>query len=499
MIEIIIALSLIGLFVALPILAYSSYLKKSRDIRRKNDINQLQVGLSRYKQNYGTYPPSTSGYTSLQKLVDLNYLPTLPVAPAGGQPYTYTASADLTDYVLSAPMEQTGATYKATALGAELVTSAVTSTPVASNTPIPSLTPIPTSTLAPTATLTPSRTPTPTPTSQFTPTATATPTTSPAGNTYYVATTGSDTNPGTLASPWRTVKKGIQSLTAGTTLLIRGGTYVERIQNPTQVAGTVSQPILVKAYPGETPIIQGLLWLNNSTYWTFNGLKIVWDDATGQASEHMVKFSGGTNWTFTNGEIANAKSYAGMLISGGTSNWTVSYTYVHDTADCQTQCTGTSSPHTVNQDHLIYVDNTTNGTFDHMLLTNSPNGRGIKLGPPSGAGGPAFVTIKYSTFDNNLGPSNIQMSGESHDNTMFRNILSHPKNTSTYNITQNSISGVGGNNNAYDNIGYLSVGVVQSDATLLKDGGGNTMLNPQLDVTYHPQNVTAQGYGRFAP
>ncbi len=43
--------------------------------------------------------------------------------------------------------------------------------------------------------------------------------------TYYVATTGNDANSGTLASPWRTIQKAANTMSAGDTVLIRGGTY----------------------------------------------------------------------------------------------------------------------------------------------------------------------------------------------------------------------------------------------------------------------------------
>src|SRR4030042_726818 len=47
------------------------------------------------------------------------------------------------------------------------------------------------------------------------------------GNYYYVATTGNDsTGDGTLAKPWKTIQKAASSVSAGATVLVRGGTYV---------------------------------------------------------------------------------------------------------------------------------------------------------------------------------------------------------------------------------------------------------------------------------
>ncbi len=47
--------------------------------------------------------------------------------------------------------------------------------------------------------------------------------------TNYVATTGSDLNPGTLAAPWRTIQKAASTATPGTTVLVQPGTYNEKV------------------------------------------------------------------------------------------------------------------------------------------------------------------------------------------------------------------------------------------------------------------------------
>jgi hypothetical protein len=46
---------------------------------------------------------------------------------------------------------------------------------------------------------------------------------------FYVATTGSDANPGTYQQPWRTIQKAADSATPGSTVFVRGGIYSERV------------------------------------------------------------------------------------------------------------------------------------------------------------------------------------------------------------------------------------------------------------------------------
>jgi len=62
--------------------------------------------------------------------------------------------------------------------------------------------------------------------------------------TYYVATTGNDTNSGTLAQPFRTVGKGTATAATGDTVQVAGGTYSEH------VAWNNKSPTLQGAGPG---------------------------------------------------------------------------------------------------------------------------------------------------------------------------------------------------------------------------------------------------------
>jgi hypothetical protein len=62
------------------------------------------------------------------------------------------------------------------------------------------------------------------------------PTTVLNGTQFYVSPSGNDSNPGTLALPWRTIQKSMNSATAGSTVNIAAGTYTERLS--VNVSGT---------------------------------------------------------------------------------------------------------------------------------------------------------------------------------------------------------------------------------------------------------------------
>lgn len=75
--------------------------------------------------------------------------------------------------------------------------------------------------------------------------------------TYYVATTGNNSNPGTSSQPWKTIAYATSKMVAGDTTYVRGGTYKEG----TIVfgrSGTSSAPIKLLNVPGQYPIINAI-------------------------------------------------------------------------------------------------------------------------------------------------------------------------------------------------------------------------------------------------
>lgn len=73
---------------------------------------------------------------------------------------------------------------------------------------------------------------------------------------FYVATTGDDANPGTLALPWRTIQHAAETLPPNSVVLVRGGVYNERVT--LGVSGTgPDERIEFRAYAGESPVIDG--------------------------------------------------------------------------------------------------------------------------------------------------------------------------------------------------------------------------------------------------
>ena len=77
------------------------------------------------------------------------------------------------------------------------------------------------------------------------------------GATYYVSPAGSDSNAGTLTSPFQTIMRAVRQAQAADTILVRSGTYHESIVF--DHGGTAGNPISLQNYPGELPIVDGSL------------------------------------------------------------------------------------------------------------------------------------------------------------------------------------------------------------------------------------------------
>ncbi|WP_088284810.1 hypothetical protein [Kineosporia sp. A_224] len=303
-----------------------------------------------------------------------------------------------------------------------------------------------------------------------------------------VATTGPDGRTTTRSAPFGTIRKAFETLRPGDTLVIGDGVYTEKLDDVKNARGTASAPITVKAAPGARPVVEGLLWFHDADYWHVSGLNVRWDDSDGKGP-HMMKFAGGTGWSYTDAEISGARAYAAILLSDNTSAFRLANLYIHDTADT----------HGTNQDHLIYANaDTSGGVIERCILANSPNGRAIKIGVPDGSSDvTGNLTIRYNTMYNNLGPSNVQLSYNARNVKIYRNIMVKPS-SGTENVTGFNLEGSG--NVVYDNLVYQSAGAAQKTDGL-KDGGGNVVANPGFvnagGGNFRTNAAKAKAYGRY--
>jgi lipopolysaccharide exporter len=296
------------------------------------------------------------------------------------------------------------------------------------------------------------------------PTAAAPDATSSARHTFYVAPAGSDAAPGTRRRPFRTLAHALRRLRFGERLFVRGGRYTERVD--VKVApGRSNARVRVSNFPGERPVVRGLLWIGHPSYWTIRGLNVTWAD--GNPDQALVRIYGGTGWELSRSEIWGAHSTAGLQIDDGPWNdlgrWSVTRNCIHDTFPTNG----------VNQDHNVYVADMTNsphpeGVISRNILFNAENGRGIKLGPGGDAGGAVNVGVRFNTIYNSS--QNVSLSRDTSRVSIERNILVKARES---NITGYMLRGTG--NVARHNIADASPKFLDSDGApgSLVDGGDN--------------------------
>ena len=85
LIELLVAATIIALLTAIGVVSYANINKRSRDTKRKSDIEQIRSSLEMYRADNGSYPHAGAGswtdVSSLIALVTGGYIRALPADP----------------------------------------------------------------------------------------------------------------------------------------------------------------------------------------------------------------------------------------------------------------------------------------------------------------------------------------------------------------------------------------------------------------------------------
>lgn len=164
---------------------------------------------------------------------------------------------------------------------------------------------------------------------------------------FYVATTGSDSNAGTMAAPFATIQKGHDAAGAGDTVWVRGGTYKPTKQLKLSKSGTSdTQRIKFFAYEKELPVVDfsGYVstntaadvpaWLVTGNWIHIKGFEIA-NVPVGKSGDHSIsalRSEGASNNTY---ELLNIHHNfgPGLFISKGTGGNLILNVDSHDNYD----------------------------------------------------------------------------------------------------------------------------------------------------------------------
>ena len=139
----------------------------------------------------------------------------------------------------------------------------------------------------------------------------------------YVATNGSDTNPGTLAQPFKTAAKAIAVAAPGDTIFLRGGTHpqTETINISSGKSGTDGSRYYLFAYRDERPLLDfsatalGRKGINlSASYWNLKGLDIK------GAGDNGLEINGGGSFNMIENCAFFENRDSGVQLSNGAAN-----------------------------------------------------------------------------------------------------------------------------------------------------------------------------------
>lgn len=240
------------------------------------------------------------------------------------------------------------------------------------------------------------------------------------------ARSGSDSNPGTLARPFKTVQRLADSLRPGEVGCARAGTYSERQPGDYVLklnhAGRAGAPITIRSYPGERALLKGTVFVpRQSPHVTLSAL-----DIDGRApwikGDPVTLHVMAANTTLEQSDVTN-RGLKSCVLLGSNRGWgkatraIISHNVFHGCGDRRHGML----------DHAIYSEN----AQDVEIVSNVFWGNAawaVHLYPNS-----RRVRVRGNVMDSNGG--GVIFAGEgklaSSDNVVEHNVISNPRSDLT--------------------------------------------------------------------
>ena len=196
------------------------------------------------------------------------------------------------------------------------------------------------------------------------------------GKTFYVATSGSDSSPGTKQRPWKTIQHALNRLRPGQRALVRRGMYVQ--DHVIERSGTRTAPITVAAYPGERVVLRAaatsgdtypLRVSSGAAFFRIQGF--ILELAKGDSSTNVYFEGSAHDVELSRNEIRFSQDQ-GVFVENSTRNIHIIGNRIHDN--------GRGHQSGQHQSHGIYIEGA-----DHLVANNvvhgHPYGFGIQIYP----------------------------------------------------------------------------------------------------------------------
>lgn len=316
--------------------------------------------------------------------------------------------------------------------------------------------------------------------------------------TSYVAPTGNDTASGSVSDPFRTLAKGVASLKSGDTLVLRGGTYTQSLSSPP--SGSAAQPTVVRAYPGETPVLKpddahttstNVAHIDNRSYITIDGLVM---DGALLTSGYIVGVGNGSHAiVIQNSTIRHKKTTASACLSffstttgGGSDALTVKDSEIYD---CQNPCAYkdlTCDPANGGESHCLYLADEGNNTLTGNLIHDC-GGLGIRTRAVLGSNDNNLLVRNKIWHTANGGVQLGNGTGQAFvNNLLWDTDFRHLSNPAYGSGAIYQIAG-GGVNHIYHNTVYNDHG---PNCIFINDAQGNPLGDARNNICYGNFNDT---------
>jgi parallel beta-helix repeat protein len=232
--------------------------------------------------------------------------------------------------------------------------------------------------------------------------------------TKFASTSGSDSASGSVDAPYRTAQQLADSLGAGDTGCLRGGTYVEDLK--VDHAGRSGAPLTITSYPGERAKIVGRVWVTrNGDFVTMSNLDMNGTTARGTNRDNLPSPTvNGASDSFTGNDVTNDHHTICFAVggpAGPASKTVIDGNRIHNCGILPA----------ANHDHGIYVVTSSDAEITNNLIYDNAD-RGVQLYPAANR-----THIAGNVIDGN--GQGILFSGDdgtaSNDNVVEDNIISN--------------------------------------------------------------------------
>lgn len=332
------------------------------------------------------------------------------------------------------------------------------------------------------------------------------------GATYYVSTSGSDSNPGTSSSPWRNPQKCARSpIKAGDTCIVRSGTYTDTDSNGAVVyinsnsaAGTSSQPITIKSEVRQGAVIAVPSTHSNNfgfyisrPYYIIEGFDITGGNKAGSGTHGIILYSAASGMIVRSNAIhhigravcSNSGVFTGVLLGGTISNVVIEENRFYSIGRRQSGESGCSTT-AKNLDHGIYMSGGSNTTMRRNVFYDVVRGYPIQLY----GGTTSNINIYHNTFSgrNSTGiPEGQVMLASTIRGATIKNNISH--NPATAMVTTHNLSA--SNVSVNYNVGTAKMKRVSSIAGVTFSNNAENITNPGfIDSSRYDFRLTSTSY-----